>query len=337
MHKTVLLTGGTGYIGSHIAVALAERGDLPVLVDNLSNSSLEALQRIEELAGRKLPFYQLDVCDTEALNRVFEEQKIDACIHLAGYKAVGESVAKPLDYYQNNLQSTLSLLRAMEAHGVNCVVFSSSATVYGTPDRLPLTEDMKGSCTNPYGWTKWMSEQILTDFQQAHPDWAVILLRYFNPIGAHASGRIGENPNGIPNNLMPYISQVAVGRLEKVHVFGDDYDTPDGSGVRDYIHVVDLAEGHCAAIDYAMGHPGAEIINLGTGRGISVLELIQTFSRVNDIEIPYQIDGRRAGDIGACYADARKAKELLNWSARFDCEDMCRDAWNFQKQNPQGY
>ena len=333
----ILLTGGAGYIGSHTYVELVNAGYDAVIVDNFYNSSAEVIARLETITGKPVPYYQADVCDTNALNAVFDRHAIDAVIHFAGYKAVGESVEKPLDYYRNNLDSTLTLCEVMRAHRVERIVFSSSATVYGTAQTMPLTETMPTGCTNPYGWTKYMIEQILRDVATAYPTWAVALLRYFNPIGAHASGLIGEDPVGIPNNLVPYITQVASGRLEKLRVFGNDYDTPDGTGVRDYIHVVDLAKGHVAACEYLAAHPGCEVFNIGTGVGYSVLELIHTFERVNGIAIPYVIGPRRAGDVGVCYADADKAKELLHWQAKFTLEDMCRDSWRWQSGNPKGY
>ena len=333
----ILLTGGAGYIGSHTYVELVNAGYDAVIVDNFYNSSAEVIARLETITGKPVHDYQADVCDANALKAVFDRHAIDAVIHFAGYKAVGESVEKPLDYYRNNLDSTLTLCEVMRAHRVERIVFSSSATVYGTAQTMPLTETMPTGCTNPYGWTKYMIEQILRDVATAYPTWAVALLRYFNPIGAHASGLIGEDPVGIPNNLVPYITQVASGRLEKLRVFGNDYDTPDGTGVRDYIHVVDLAKGHVAACEYLAAHPGCEVFNIGTGVGYSVLELIQTFERVNGIAIPYVIGPRRAGDVGVCYADADKAKELLHWQAKFTLEDMCRDSWRWQSGNPKGY
>ncbi|MDD4367953.1 MAG: UDP-glucose 4-epimerase GalE [Oscillospiraceae bacterium] len=334
---TVLTTGGTGYIGSHTLIELIQAGYKPVVVDNLVNSSREVLRRVEKITGQAILFYEGDVRDRQLLDRVFSEQKIDAVIHFAGLKAVGESVGKPLEYYDNNLYSTLVLCETMRAHGCKCLVFSSSATVYGTPDRVPITEDESLSCTNPYGWSKLMNEQILGDVAKADPEWSVLLLRYFNPIGAHASGLIGEQPNGIPNNLMPYITQVAIGKLPQLHVYGDDYDTVDGTGVRDYIHVVDLARGHVAAIRYALAHRGSEAINLGTGLGLSVLQLKSAFEKASGIKIPYVVDPRRPGDIASCYADPSKAKALLNWTAEKDVDDMCRDSWRWQKNNPQGY
>ena len=334
----ILLTGGAGFIGSHTCVELVAAGHEPVIVDNFVNSCPEAIRRVEQIVGRSIPFYEADVRDAEAMDRIFTENAFDAVIHFAGLKAVGESVHKPLEYYRNNLDSTLTLCEVMRAHGVRRLVFSSSATVYGMQPVCPYREDMPSlGCTNPYGWTKFMIEQILSGIATADPTWSVVLLRYFNPIGAHASGLIGENPNGIPNNLMPYITKVAVGELEKLHVFGNDYNTHDGTGVRDYIHVVDLAKGHVSARDFAASHTGCETINLGTGTGYSVLDLVNTFSRVNGINLPYQIDGRRPGDIDRCFADPEKAQRLLGWKAEKNLEDMCRDAWNFQKNNPHGY
>ena len=334
----VLLTGGAGYIGAHTAVELLERGDEVVLVDNYANSSPKVVDRIEAITGRTVTAYRADAADTAAMEALFTEQQLDAVIHFAGLKAVGESVAKPLAYYRNNLDSSLTLLETMERHGVKRLIFSSSATVYGTPKRLPLTEDQEsGVCTNPYGWTKAMIEQILRDYTAAHPDFCAVLLRYFNPVGAHKSGRIGEAPNGIPNNLMPYITQTALRRRDHLSIFGNDYDTPDGTGVRDYIHVVDLARGHAAALDFCAANCGVEVFNLGTGRGYSVLEMAETFARVNGVAVPYVFAPRRPGDVAACYADASKAKRVLGWEAVRTLEDMCRDAWNWQRQNPNGY
>ena len=334
----ILVTGGAGYIGSHTVVELQNAGYDVVVVDNLCNASEKSLQRVEKITGKSVPFYKADILDREALNEIFEKETIDSCIHFAGLKAVGESVAKPWEYYENNIAGTLTLVDVMRKHGVKNIIFSSSATVYGDPAVIPITEECpKGQCTNPYGWTKSMLEQILSDMQKADPEWNVVLLRYFNPIGAHKSGTIGENPNGIPNNLMPYITQVAVGKLKQLNVFGNDYDTPDGTGVRDYIHVVDLAKGHVAACAFAAEHTGCEIINLGTGVGYSVLDIVHTFSRVNHVDVPYVIAPRRAGDIDACYADPSKAKRLLHWQAEKTLEDMCRDSWRWQTQNPNGY
>ena len=334
----ILVTGGAGFIGSHTVVELQNAGYDVVVLDNLSNSSEKSLERVEKITGKPVKFYKKDILDREGLNEVFEKEDIDSCIHFAGLKAVGESVVKPWEYYENNIAGTLTLVDVMRKHGVKNIIFSSSATVYGDPAIIPITEECpKGQCTNPYGWTKSMLEQILTDIQKADQEWNVVLLRYFNPIGAHKSGLIGENPNGIPNNLMPYITQVAIGRREKLTVFGNDYDTPDGTGVRDYIHVVDLAEGHLCAIQYAKQHTGCEIFNLGTGRGVSVLEMVNTFSEVNHVPVPYVIGPRRAGDLATVYADPAKAKTVLGWEAKKTVADMCRDSWNWQSKNPNGY
>jgi UDP-glucose 4-epimerase len=334
----VLLAGGAGYIGTHTCVELLEAGHSVVIADNYSNSCPEAVKRVEEITGKEIPLYEADVCDSKAVEKIFAENKIDAVIHFAGLKAVGESCEKPVAYYRNNIDSTLTLLETMKKFGVNKFIFSSSATVYGTPKTVPLVETMPtGSPTNPYGWTKLMMEQILTDTANANPEMSIVILRYFNPIGAHASGRIGEDPNGIPNNLMPYITQVAVGRLKCLGVFGDDYKTHDGTGVRDYIHVVDLAKGHVKAIEYSADHKGTEIFNLGTGTGYSVLDIVKAFEKVNNLEISYEIKPRRAGDIAECYADAAKAKEKLGWVAEKNLEDMCKDSWNWQSHNLNGY
>ncbi len=334
----VLLAGGAGYIGTHTCVELINAGHDVVIADNFSNSCPEAVARTEEITGRKIPLYEADVCDKNALDKIFSENSIDAVIHFAGLKAVGESCEKPVEYYRNNIDSTLSLLETMKKYAVNRFIFSSSATVYGTPKTVPLVETMPtGTPTNPYGWTKLMMEQILSDTANANPDMSIVILRYFNPIGAHESGRIGEDPNGIPNNLMPYITQVAAGRLKCLGVFGNDYDTHDGTGVRDYIHVVDLAKGHVKAIDYSAQHKGTEIFNLGTGTGYSVLDIVKAFSRVNNIDIPYEIKPRRAGDIAECYADASKAEKILGWTAEKGLDDMCRDSWNWQSNNVNGY
>lgn len=335
---TILITGGAGYIGSHTALELLNEGYDVVVFDNLSNSSQESLRRVEELTGKQVCFYEGDVQDEDALRAMFKEQKIDAVIHCAALKAVGESVQKPLEYYQNNISGTLTLLKVMREVGVKNIVFSSSATVYGSPEEMPITEACpKGQCTNPYGWTKSMMEQIMSDVQKADPSWNVILLRYFNPVGAHKSGRIGEDPKGIPNNLMPYISQVAVGKLEKLGVFGNDYDTPDGTGVRDYIHVVDLAIGHVKAINYIFTNPGLDVINLGTGQGYSVLDMVKAFAKACGKEIPYEIKPRREGDIAMCYADPSKAAKVLGWKAERGLDEMCEDTWRWQSQNPGGY
>ena len=334
----VLLAGGAGYIGSHTCVELIEAGHSVVVADNFSNSCPEAVRRVEKITGAEIPLYETDVCDKAAVDKIFSENKIDAVIHFAGLKAVGESCEKPLLYYRNNIDSTLTLLEAMQKYGVNNFIFSSSATVYGTPKIVPLVETMPtGTPTNPYGWTKLMMEQILTDTANANPEMSIVILRYFNPIGAHKSGLIGEDPNGIPNNLMPYITQVAAGRLPQLGVFGDDYPTHDGTGVRDYIHVVDLAKGHVKAIDYSGEHKGVEIVNLGTGTGYSVLDIVKAFEKVNKITIPYTIKPRRAGDIAECYADAEKAERVLGWKAEKNLEEMCYDSWNWQSNNVNGY
>ena len=335
----VLVTGGAGYIGSHTCVELLERGHGVVVIDNLVNSSAKSLERVQSIAGKDLAFYENDVRDRAALDRIFEKYDIDCVIHFAGLKAVGESVAMPLEYYDNNLFSTVTLCEAMRDHKVNKIVFSSSATVYSGDNDMPLRETSKtGMCTNPYGWTKYMSEQILRDTAKAIPGWSIGLLRYFNPIGAHPSGLIGEDPRGIPNNLMPYISQVAIGRRDHLSVFGDDYDTPDGTGVRDYIHVCDLASGHVAAIEYMMaGHNGENVFNLGTGNGYSVLDLVKSFERVTGVKIPYEITARRPGDLATVYSSPDKSAQLLGWKAKYNLDDMCRDTWNWQSHNPQGY
>ena len=334
----VLVTGGAGYIGSHTCVELLEQDIGVVVIDNLVNSSAKAIERVEQITGKHVDFYQEDVRNRAALDRIFEKHKIDCAIHFAGLKAVGESVVMPLEYYDNNLFSTVTLCEAMRDHGVRDIVFSSSATVYDGRNQMPLKETaLTGSCTNPYGWTKYMSEQILRDTAKAVDDFSVSLLRYFNPIGAHHSGLIGEDPRGIPNNLMPFISQVAVGRLDHLNVFGDDYDTPDGTCIRDYIHVSDLARGHVAAIDYMRHHRGENVFNLGTGTGYSVLDMVKTFERVNGIKIPYEIAPRRAGDLPKLYSDPDKSAQLLGWKARYSLEDMCRDSWAWQSKNPMGY
>ncbi|PID30379.1 UDP-glucose 4-epimerase GalE [Candidatus Saccharibacteria bacterium] len=334
---SVLLTGGAGYIGSHTAVELVSAGHDIVIADNYSNSSPEAVRRIEKIVGSPIRTYELDVCDAEALAALFDQESIESVIHFAGLKAVGESVEQPLRYYRTNIDATLTLLEVMSAHGVDTLIFSSSATVYGTPDTLPLTEASPTGIglTNPYGKTKYMIEQILMDASLANPDLQVSLLRYFNPVGAHHSGTIGEDPRGIPNNLFPYIAQVAVGRRERVTVFGDDYDTPDGTGVRDYIHVVDLARGHVAALEHST--PGTHIYNLGTGTGTSVLEAIRSFSDACGHEIAYTVEARRPGDIAACYANADKAAAKLDWRAEKTVADACRDTWRWQSNNPKGY
>ena len=328
----ILLTGGAGFIGSHTCVELVSAGHQPVIVDNFYNASPKVLDRLKTITGQDIPFYEADVSDEKAMNAIFEKERFDAVIHFAGYKAVGESVSKPLEYYRNNLDTTLTLCECMRRYGVKRIVFSSSATVYGLCEEVPFREDMRSmGCTNPYGWTKYMIEQILKDVAFANPDWSVALLRYFNPIGAHESGRIGERPNGVPNNLMPYVTQVAAGIREKLSVFGGDYPTPDGTCIRDYVHVMDLAEGHAAALAYAQEHTGAEVFNLGTGRGTSVLELVQAFERVNGISVPYRFAPRRPGDLPTCYADAQLSAQLLHWRARRSLDDMLRDAWRWQQ------
>jgi UDP-glucose 4-epimerase len=334
----ILVTGGTGFIGSHTCVELLNAGYDVVIADDLSNSKALVVDRIEKITGKRPAFYQLNVCDHDALNDLFDREKIDAVIHFAGFKAVGESTHKPIEYYANNLNSTLTLCDIMRNHDVKKIVFSSSATVYGDPAFVPITEECPmGEATNPYGESKVMQERILTDIWKADHTWNVMLLRYFNPIGAHESGLIGEDPKGIPNNLLPYVSQVASGRLEKVHVFGNDYDTPDGTGVRDYIHVVDLAKGHVKAIEGMEKMDGVNIFNLGTGKGYSVLDIIKAFSKACGKEIPYVIDPRRPGDIATCYSDPSKAEKLLGWKAEKNLDDMCRDAWHWQTENPNGY
>ena len=334
----ILCTGGAGYIGSHTAIELIKKGYEVVIADNFYNAKPVVIDRIEEISGVRPTVYAIDVADKAALTKLFSEQEIDSVIHFAGYKAVGESVAKPIEYYRNNLDTTLTLLEVMREFGVKKIVFSSSATVYGMPEVVPLHEELptKG-CTNPYGWTKYMIEQILRDVHVAYPEMSCVLLRYFNPVGAHKSGKIGEDPQGIPNNLMPYISQVAVGKLKELSVFGDDYDTHDGTGVRDYIHVVDLAKGHVCAIEYAAKTTGAEVINLGTGVGYSVLDMVKAFEKTTGKAVPYKIVGRRAGDVAECYSNPEKAKKLLGWEAEYNLEDMCEDAWRWQSQNPKGY
>ncbi len=338
----VLVTGGAGFIGSHTVVELLQDGYKVVIVDDLSNASEKVIDRIRQIVGPqaagRLGFYRADVADRNAMEAVFDDQRIDRVIHFAGFKAVGESVSKPIEYYTNNLGNTLNLLDVMREHDCKDIIFSSSATVYGDPDSLPLTEQSpKKNATNPYGWTKWMIEQVLTDVHTADPSWNVVLLRYFNPIGAHPSGLIGEDPAGIPNNLVPYVAQVAVGKREAVHVFGDDYDTPDGTGVRDYIHVCDLATGHAAALKWMNGREGVEIFNLGTGKGSSVLDVIKAFSSACGKKIPYVIDPRRPGDVTANYADCSKAEREMGWKAQYGLADMCRDSWNWQSHNPNGY
>ena len=334
---SILVTGGAGYIGSHTVVELLKEGYEVVVVDDFSNSKPESLNRIKTITGKNFSFYEVNLLDKAALEEVFNKENIDSVIHFAGYKAVGESVAKPIEYYHNNITSSLVLCDVMRNHGVKKIVFSSSATVYGMNNVSPLTEDLPTSATNPYGYTKVMIEQILQDVAFADSEWSIALLRYFNPIGAHESGLIGEDPTGIPNNLMPYITQVAVGKLPRLSIFGDDYDTPDGTGVRDYIHVVDLALGHIKALDKIKETNGVGIYNLGTGKGYSVLDLTYNFQKATGIEIPYPIIDRRPGDIATCYADATKAKEELGWIAQKTLGDMCRDSWKWQKNNPNGY
>ena len=334
----ILLCGGAGYIGSHTIIELDKAGHSVVVVDNLVNSNPESLRRVGKIIGKEIPFYEADVRDNDALTKVFDEKAIDAVIHFAGLKAVGESVAKPLEYYHNNMTGTFILLDVMRSHGCKNIIFSSSATVYGDPAVIPITEECpKGHCTNPYGQTKSMLEEVLIDVQKADPGWNVVLLRYFNPIGAHPSGTIGENPNGIPNNLMPYITQTAVGKRQELGVFGNDYDTPDGTGVRDYIHVCDLASGHVAALQAIDRKCGLAIYNLGTGHGYSVLDVVNAFMKVNGVNVPYSIKPRRPGDIATCYCNPAKAKAELGWEAQYGIEEMCRDSWNWQKQNPNGY
>ncbi len=334
---SILVTGGAGYIGSHTVVELIKLGKEVVIVDNLSNSSILVLDRIEEITGKRPTFYELDVADKAALRSVFEKESIEAAIHFAGYKAVGESVEKPVMYYENNIMSTLALVEVMAEFGVKKIVFSSSATVYGLNNPSPLVENMPTSATNPYGYTKVMLEQILRDLEVSDKEWSVALLRYFNPIGAHESGLIGEDPAGIPNNLMPFIAQVAVGKRAELSVFGYDYDTVDGTGVRDYIHVVDLALGHIKALEKISDTTGVYTYNLGSGQGTSVLELVQAFEKVNGVPVPYKIVDRRPGDVATCYANADKALAELNWKTEKTIEDMCRDTWNWQSKNPNGY
>ena len=334
----VLVTGGAGYIGSHTVVELQNAGYDVVVLDNLSNASEKALDRVSKITGKPVKFYKTDILDRDALNDVFDKETIESCIHFAGLKAVGESVVNPWEYYENNIAGTLTLVDVMRKHNVKNIIFSSSATVYGDPAQIPITEECpKGQCTNPYGWTKSMLEQVLTDIQKADPEWNVMLLRYFNPIGAHKSGTIGENPNGIPNNLMPYITQVAVGKLKELGVFGNDYDTPDGTGVRDYIHGVDLAKGHVKALKKIEENPGLAIYNLGTGKGYSVLDIVKNFEAATGVKIPYVIRPRRAGDIATCYCDASKAEKELGWKAENGIREMCEDSWRWQSNNPQGY
>ena len=334
----VLVTGGAGYIGSHTCVELLNSGYGVVVIDNLVNANPESLKRVEMITGKSVTFYEGDVRDEALLRKIFRENDLSCVIHFAGLKAVGESVAKPWEYYDNNLNTTLVLTKVMKEVGMKNIIFSSSATVYTADNEMPLRETSRtGGCTNPYGWTKYMTEQILSGISHADPDWSVTLLRYFNPIGAHKSGLMGEDPRGIPNNLMPYITQVAIGRREMLSVFGNDYPTHDGTGVRDYIHVVDLAKGHVAAVKYVTEHTGCEVFNLGTGVGYSVLDMVHTFVEVNHVNVPYVITDRRPGDIATCYADPTKSAEVLGWKAQETLADMCRDSWNWQSKNPQGY
>ncbi len=334
----VLVTGGSGFIGSHTVVELQEAGYDVVVIDNLSNSTEVSLQRVQEITGKPVTFYKVDIRDREGLEKVFAAENIDSCIHFAGLKAVGESVAKPWEYYENNIGGTLVLLDVMRKHGVKNIIFSSSSTVYGDPDSVPVTEESPvKKCTNPYGSTKSMQETIFTDIYNSDKEWNIVLLRYFNPIGAHPSGKIGENPNGIPNNLMPYITQVAVGKMPFLRVFGNDYPTHDGTGVRDYIHVVDLAKGHVKALDRIKANCGLAVYNLGTGKGYSVLDIVKNFEEASGVKIPYEIQARRPGDIAENYADATKAEREMGWKAQFGIQEMCRDSWNWQKNNPNGF
>lgn len=335
---SILVTGGAGFIGSHTVVELQAAGYEVVVMDNLSNSSKKSLERVSAITGKPVTFYEADILDREALEMIFSKEKITACIHFAGLKAVGESVAKPWEYYENNISGTLTLVDVMRKHGCKNIIFSSSATVYGDPAIIPITEECpKGSCTNPYGWTKSMLEQVLTDIQKADNEWNIVLLRYFNPIGAHKSGLIGENPNGMPNNLMPYVTQVAVGKRPHLNVFGNDYDTHDGTGVRDYIHVVDLAKGHVAAVKKLTEKAGLKLYNLGTGNGYSVLDIVKNFEAATGVKIPYVITERRPGDIATCYSNADLALKELGWKAENGIKEMCEDSWRWQKMNPNGF
>ncbi len=334
----VLVTGGAGFIGSHTCVVLLEKGYDVLVVDNLINSKTESLKRVETITGKKVDFIKADICDGQSLEKIFSENRISSVIHFAGLKAVGESVNKPLEYYDNNLNASINLCKVMRKYNVNNLVFSSSATVYSADNTMPLKEDSNtGNCTNPYGWTKYMGEQIFRGLCVAYPQMSIVLLRYFNPIGAHKSGLIGEDPQGIPNNLMPYITQVAIGKREKLTVYGNDYDTFDGTGVRDYIHVADLARAHLAAVEYVEKNKGCEVFNIGTGKGTSVLELIKAFEKINKVKVPYEIGARRAGDIATVYADCSKAKRILGFETEYDIEDMCKDSWNWQINNPNGF
>lgn len=334
----ILVTGGAGFIGSHTCVELLNNGKEVVVLDNLCNANRKSLERVREITGKELKFYQGDIRDREILKKIFHENSIESVIHFAGLKAVGESVHLPVEYYDNNINGTLTLVDEMRKAGVKNIIFSSSATVYGNPAQIPITEECpKGTCTNPYGWTKWMIEQILTDLHTADEEWNVVLLRYFNPIGAHPTGLMGENPSGIPNNLMPYITQVAIGKLDHLNIFGNDYDTPDGTCVRDYIHVMDLASGHVAALKKLEPGSGVSIYNLGTGIGYSVLDIVNNFEKANDLKIPYEFAPRREGDVPQCYSNAKKAERELGWKAKYGILEMCRDYWNWQKKNPNGY
>ena len=338
INTMILVIGGSGYIGRYTCVELLQSGYDVVVIDNLSNSSVETLVRVEKITGKEIKFYKGNIDDESLLDKIFTENDITACIHFAGFKAVGESVQLPIEYYKNNIAGTLVLVDAMRKHNVKNIIFSSSATVYGAPKEMPISEEFpKAPCTNPYGWTKSMLEQIFMDIHEADSSWNIILLRYFNPIGAHKSGLLGEDPNGVPNNLMPYVTQVASGNLEELGIFGNDYDTPDGTGVRDYIHVVDLAKGHVKALDKIKQNCGLEVYNLGTGNGYSVLDIVNNFEKATGVKIPYTIKPRREGDIAMCYCDPSKAARDLGWKAENDIFDMCRDAWNWQKKNPNGY